>query len=246
MNRNAIVIMTSGAFADVPASYACNLNGNGVYGEPDDGADLACNYLSIADLAAYLDWSALRPMTELEYEKACRGPVTPLPTEFPWGTTARATSQYQLANGGTNTEGIAVNYATSAGNVISVFTASNIGGPSRVGIFAAHPNNSGRETSGASLYGIMEMAGNVTERPISIGSPQGRAYTGAHGNGTLSAAGEADPTNWASAIAVTGFRGGSWLSNSAVRYMVSDRSEISWARTARYLDSGGRGVRNSP
>ncbi|MDI9573694.1 MAG: SUMF1/EgtB/PvdO family nonheme iron enzyme, partial [Bacteroidota bacterium] len=34
---------------------------------------VACNFLSWMDGAAYSDWAGLRPMTELEFEKACRG-----------------------------------------------------------------------------------------------------------------------------------------------------------------------------
>jgi len=37
----------------------------------------AVNYISWSDLTAYADWAGLRPITELEYEKACRGPVKP-------------------------------------------------------------------------------------------------------------------------------------------------------------------------
>ena len=48
--------------------------------------NVACNYLSWADLAAYLDWSSLRPMTELEFEKSCRGTAAAVPNELAWGT----------------------------------------------------------------------------------------------------------------------------------------------------------------
>ncbi len=42
---------------------------------------LRCPWLSWADCAAFAAWAGLRPMTELEYEKACRGPRTPVPNE---------------------------------------------------------------------------------------------------------------------------------------------------------------------
>ena len=48
-----------------------------------DAPDRACDYLSWSDLAVYLKWAALRPMDELEFEKACRGPLYPVPNEYP-------------------------------------------------------------------------------------------------------------------------------------------------------------------
>ena len=47
--------------------------------------NVAANYLSWGDLAAWLDWAGLRPITELEYEKCARGPFTPAPEEYAWG-----------------------------------------------------------------------------------------------------------------------------------------------------------------
>jgi formylglycine-generating enzyme required for sulfatase activity len=39
--------------------------------------DHRCPWLSWKDSAAFAAWAGLRPMTELEYEKACRGPALP-------------------------------------------------------------------------------------------------------------------------------------------------------------------------
>jgi len=39
----------------------------------------ACNLLSWWDGAKFAAWAGLRPMSELEYEKACRGPLKPVP-----------------------------------------------------------------------------------------------------------------------------------------------------------------------
>ncbi len=55
-----------------------------VYGT--DAPHLACNYLTWTEGLQYANWAGLRAMTELEYEKACRGPLKPLPNEFAWGT----------------------------------------------------------------------------------------------------------------------------------------------------------------
>jgi len=59
------------------------------------GGERACNNLNYSDLCAYADWSGMRPMTELEYEKASRGcdntgtptPIFPVANEYAWGNT---------------------------------------------------------------------------------------------------------------------------------------------------------------
>ena len=53
-------------------------------------------WLSWADSAAYMAWAGLRPMTELEYEKAMRGPRRPMPDEVYnsyWNIPTRGTGQ---------------------------------------------------------------------------------------------------------------------------------------------------------
>jgi len=55
-----------------------------VYGT--DVPHLACNYLTWTEGLQYANWAGLRAMTELEYEKACRGPLKPVPNEYAWGT----------------------------------------------------------------------------------------------------------------------------------------------------------------
>ena len=245
--RNGIDIQTPGVASTTPAVYGCNLNGNGVYGEASDGMDIACNFLSWGDLTAYLDWSGLRPMTELEFEKACRGTIAPVANEYPWGTTGIATSAYTLANAGATNEGIATNYSTTLGNASYSTTDGPIDGPLRVGIFAANGSNSGRVTAGASYYGIMELGGNLWERPVTIGNVEGRAYTGLHGNGALAADGNPDGAAWpapASAIGA-GFRGGSWGDNAS-GLQVSDRVIAAITYSVRDNFVGGRGARRSP
>jgi formylglycine-generating enzyme required for sulfatase activity len=85
-SRNGIRIQTPGTINNIPAVYGCDLNGNSTFSEADDGENLACNWISWADLMAYLDWSALRPMTEFEYEKICRGTAVPTANENAWST----------------------------------------------------------------------------------------------------------------------------------------------------------------
>lgn len=243
-NRNGIVIQAPGVANTTPAVYACNLNGNGVYGETSDGKDIACGLLSWGDLMAYLDWSGLRPMTELEFEKACRGTIAPVPNEYAWGTSGIASSAYTLSNSGVANEDIATNYSSTLGNASYQVTNGLINGPLRVGIFAGNGGNSGRVTSGASYYGIMELSGSLFEHPVNIGQAEGRAYTGAHGNGTLTANGDPNATSWPTSQGF-GLRGGAYSQNaSSARVSIRDDAMNNYP--GRGSIAGGRGVRLAP
>jgi hypothetical protein len=213
---------------------------------------LACNWLSWDDVAAYLDWSGLRPITELEFEKACRGNAVPVAGEFAWGTTAVASSEYTLSNGGSTNEAIATNYSTSAGNASYSLTnpldiyGGIINGPLRVGIFAGTAGNTGRVTAGASYYGIMEMSGNVLERCVCVGNTIGRAFAGTHGNGEIEAlTGYMDVPDWpGTGNSAAGLRGGAW-GYEATYMAVSDRRFAAIVDNSRFWDRGGRGVRST-
>lgn len=208
--------------------------------------NVACNYLSWADLAAYLDWAALRPMSELEYEKACRGNLAAVANEYAWGTTNIAASAYTINNDGAANEGIATNYSTTAGNASYIITDGSINGPLRCGIFAANGSNTGRETAGATYYGIMEMSGNLWKRPVTVGNATGRLFDGQNGNGVLDATGDANTTNWPNTTAIgAGLRGGHW-SLIATYLCTSDRSYAAYTSSGQYSSFGGRGVRLAP
>lgn len=249
LNRNGVRLVED-AGAPLPRFYANDLNNNGIGNEEDDGQGIACNFVSWGDLVAYLDWSGLRPMTDLEFEKICRGPRFPIPNEFPWGTATVKNDgvRYVLNNPGTPDEGIESGYATGEGNAIYIETraAAPDDGPMRVGILAAHPANSRRMTAGASFFGVMDMAGNMQERIVSIGLNAGRTYTGRHGDGRLTATGFADIPNLSASDAEgIGFRGGSW--NSVVAFIrTSNRYAATLVRAPRLSTRGGRGVRTAP
>jgi len=208
--------------------------------------DRACNYISWADGTAYLDWSGLRPMSELEYEKACRGPLAPVGGEFAWGTNVIASDIYTLINNGTSYEDIGTNYSTTEGNSSYSITDGTIEGPLRAGIFASNLNNTGRVTSGATYYGIMEMTGNLWERVITVGNASGRTFTGTNGDGELTNDGNSNVVSWPNDTpAGSGFKGGNWL-NSNIYCRVSDRTcaGVPIALNNRHNESGFRGVRN--
>jgi formylglycine-generating enzyme required for sulfatase activity len=252
-NRNGIDIQTPGVAAThTPALYACNLNANTTYNEAADGEWIACNHLNWMDGCAYIDWAGLRPMTELEYEKACRGDQTPVANEYAWGTATAASVAYTLSNAGQTTEAIATNYNTTgtAGNSMTIPTNTNITGPLRVGIFADISGT--RVRTGATYYGIMEMSGNVWERAVTLGNATGRTFTGMHGDGGLSSNGHANQSNWPglSSNEVTGslgsgWRGGGW-GDAVTAACISNRANASMEWGTRRNDLGFRGVRVAP
>jgi len=189
--------------------------------------DRACNFLSVQDLCSYLDWSGLRPMTELEFEKACRGTINPEINEYVWGTTTAA--KFTSLNG---IDGSGSETALPASANCNYFNAIN--GPVRVGIFA-QPGSS-RQKAGAGFYGVMDLAGNVYECVVMAFS-EGVSFIPTHGDGLLYTAPDGWPTFY-------GFmrRGGSWSNLAAdlqtsCRYLSTDSN-----RDSHY---GGRGVRTS-
>ncbi len=204
-----------------------------------DAPDRACNYLSWADGTAYAAWAGLRPMTELEYEKVCRGFSDPVRNEFAWGTTGYTGQTGHQGVDGSGTETALPAHANV--NLIWSF-----GGPVRSGIYAQP--DADRYSSGASYWGIMELSGNVWEQPVSVGHNTGRAFTGLHGEGSLTAAGDADVAGWPGTNAHgAGCRGVSTHTNDshmpvAARYDAA-RSTLA---ASRHAYGGWRGVRTAP
>lgn len=162
-------------FAAVTPDRAYGVGGN-VLGEAHDR------------IKAYLAWTGLRPMSEMEYQKACRGPVFPVAGEFAWGTAVAASLPYGLTGDGTATEAAGTNYNPNAGNCwiaatsnyqnsMNDLAASVAGvGPCRVGMSARAAytgTTSARIQAGASFWGIMDLTGNVSE-PVLRASPADR------------------------------------------------------------------------
>jgi formylglycine-generating enzyme required for sulfatase activity len=175
-------------------------------------------------------------MTELEYEKACRGAgQSAVLGEYAWGTTS-ATSATGISNDGLSNE-------TASNSAANCVFGSALG-PLRAGAYAT--TTSSRTQSGATYYGIMEMSGTLWEQPITIEVTEGRAFTGTHGNGLLTAAGAADVSTWPGATGLgSGNRGGCWL-HTNLYMQVSNRSEAISNNSFRYSYRGGRGVRTAP
>ena len=215
--------------------------------------DRACNFLSYADGAAYADWAGLRPMTELEFEKACRGPLTPVANDYAWGTAtimtiADGTINLTVPEDGTETNKNSVANGACNYNGRQIWTNGvNAGtGPVRCGLFATA--NSTRITSGSTYWGIMEMTANLQERAV-VAADAGRSFTRTVGDGKLDATtGHANAASWPGIGAQgSGFRGGHWAHSSA--YLpVSSRyvAGASSSSTLRGYSDGFRAVREAP
>jgi hypothetical protein len=172
-------------------------------------------------------------MTELEFEKSCRGNQPPVSGEYPWGTTS-ATALTGLTNAGLTNE-LASN---STSNI--AFTNAYTTGPVRNGIFATATNS--RSTSGAGYYGNMELGGNLWERVVTIGTSDGRTFSATHGNGTLTSGGTSDVSGWPAATGI-GWKGGAY-DTAAVAANSSGRTQAANGNNSRVANAGGRGVKS--
>ncbi|MFO0416949.1 MAG: hypothetical protein ACK5Y6_06635, partial [Pseudomonadota bacterium] len=195
------------------------------------------NYLSWGDLSAYLDWSGLRPMTELEFEKAARGSLPPVPSEFAWGA-----SSFINASGITY-PGLGSEVPANSGANVNWF--GGITGPLRAGSFAALNYGGGsRIGAGGGYYGVLELSANLRERIVTLGNSIGRSFTGLHGDGYLDNDGNANVLSWPGTDALgAGFRGGSWNEPSD-RGRISDRQDAATQDSSRSGEYGGRGARH--
>ena len=203
--------------------------------------DRACNWLSWSDGAAYAAWAGLRPMTELEFEKACRGVAAPVAGEYAWGNATLTNLTGFVGTDGSGTE-------TASPATANCLVTGGIQGPCRVGIFATA--GSSRQSAGASYWGIMELSGDLWERCVSIGLVPGRAFTGSNGSGVLNGSGQATNTDWytdgtGGDATGAGFRGGSWVNVTTIT-RVSDRANAAFVVATRYYDYGWRAVRVAP
>ncbi len=234
-SRNSVRYIIDANNPQGPVIFFPDLNQNGVPGDPDDGGNIVICNVGWADGAAYADWAGLRPMTELEFEKACRGPEYPIANEFAWHTTLAygdANTEYIFANPDTiGTENsYPVNPGTGQyGNAEYEYTTGHQtehNAPLRAGIFATDSSN--RVNSGASYYGIMELSGSMTERIVTFGNANGRKFRGTHGDGQLNNLGNADNTDWPGIVSGeesdgvkskngSGLKGGDW--NDAISWL---------------------------
>lgn len=260
--------------------YACDLTPSGSpftdVNQENDGLHIAVNFINMFDLSAYLFWSALRPMTVMEFEKIARGPgvngTPPTPAEYVWGNTnAPSYVTVALDDANTPTEGC----ATSCGNQIGDYFANNaskLAGPVRVGALAT--NTTDREASGAGFYGVMNMGDNVHDLCINLydagsqlnnsnGGGGGRHFRfNQHGTGNISNYEDQNEFTWNYGWPLYNFESnstvyraasvkGSCFGHGAARRQISrhdifDDGTGDFSTETRQSYYGGRGVRTAP
>ncbi|HUP89992.1 MAG TPA: SUMF1/EgtB/PvdO family nonheme iron enzyme, partial [Longimicrobiales bacterium] len=199
-------------------------NGRYVAGSPDRPA----NMLSWDDGTAFADWAGLRPWTELEFTKAARGPVEPIANDFPWGT---ASKDRLLRRNAPNDELVQTGDADEA-----------------------KLTDATRDVIGASYYWVMDLAGSVWEKVVTIGHPKGRAFLGTHGDGQLSGTGMATNADWPLGdhdSAGYGYRGGGYYERGMTETALNPHSRTeqrpygSWGGAPRGVGYGFRAARTA-
>ncbi|MBX3102966.1 MAG: hypothetical protein KF690_10695 [Bacteroidetes bacterium] len=172
-------------------------------------ADRACNFLTWGMVSSFLDWAALRPMSELEYEKVCRGLGPVVNNEYAWGTTnifngTALSTTIPLENGTevfTNVPipNVVYNNTSYGGGRSASVGPSGDRGPVRCGIFAL-PTTNTRQAAGAGYYGVMELSGNVCEYCVSLStltqSGGTRPFLPTLGDGMLAVSGWHNVADW--------------------------------------------------
>ncbi len=187
----------------------------------------ASNFISWDDAKAYASWLAMRPMTEMEFEKASRGTTLggTNTNTYPWGNTAPDTATYSYNDG------------SGAATMNKFFASYNstLARPVDVGHFLRGDIARTNEQTGASPYGVTDLAGNNWEHLINCA----QTVVPANGGGTVTA-----PASWPVASAGKGIRGGYW--NGGATYLrVSDRIDAGYTSAVRYGNVGFRPTRTN-
>lgn len=172
------------------------------------------NFGSWDDQLAWTDWAACRPMTEFEFTKAARGPETPVASGFPWGTNSRDALARVV---GPDDDVIMTN-----------------------GWDESRLSDATRPVFGASYFWVMDLAGSVWERVITPTQPDGRTFTGTHGDGNVRDRGRADNPDWPHDWAQQeghGYRGGGFYDQGRTVHEFNPHSPVAYRRFGGWAGS---------
>lgn len=184
------------------------------------------NFISFTDGLAYADWAGLRPITELEYTKAARGPGEPTSGEFVWGT-----NTYDRLERYMKDDELVLDHGWDESQL----------------------TDETRAVFGASYYWVMDLSGSVWEKVITIGNEIGRQFEGTHGDGILSF-GEATNEDWPKSddeVGGFGYRGGGYYTPDTEYSNFNPHSPIgyrfygSWSGGPRSIAYGFRAGRTA-
>lgn len=203
-----------------------------------NGGNIACNFLSWDDGLAYLDWACLRPMTEMEFEKSCRGHQF-LRKSMAWG------QQYGISANARGIKNPGLPNEEAVDPESCYLETGKAPWVMRVGAFAK--DSTSRPEAGATYFGIMNMSDNLWERCINVSTAAGRSFVPVDGDGVLNDNGDAMVDNivtgdvyWPDETG-GGFRG---FQISNRRYAAS--VQVNAGEGRRNPWSGFRGVRYPP
>lgn len=209
--------------------------------------ELLCNWIGWDDGIRYAAWAGLRPLTELEFEKACRGPLPPVAGEYAWGDTMLAvmyranitpsTGRETAVGSGRSSAGWSPDYSANACLRTTVQTETM----PRAGIFATA--TSSRRQSGASYWGVMELGSGLIEVVVSPRDATGLAFQGGHGDGTVAIPAGWPPVGYGSTAGIAR-RGSGW-------YYLAEDATVASRRLilhggARSMHQGWRAGRSEP
>jgi len=205
------------------------------------------NWLTWEDGIAVADWAGLRPMSELEFEKAVRGPLAAVPGEYAWGSTRIVAIRGFDGEDGSGRERARPPEANTS------WSPSPQDRP-LLGPYAAAAlsDRLTREGRGESFWGAADLSGNLVEMAVSVGLAVGRAFVPRHGDGELASDGAADVADWPRMGPRTGgfglygygYRGGDFF-NPETDLRTSSRNVANFGGTRRLFGLGFRAVRSS-
>lgn len=218
-SRNGIIVVKCSEGQGQPWVFGCDLNPENIPNSADDGQTIACNFLSPEDLLAYADWTGLRPLSELEYEKMAKPPYPYIPQGREAAGNEAVQTGKKLQDPGLVTEYL------GTGNINA---GNQIGAPVRSSAFVKA--NQSRQDEGVSYWGVGDLSGNLSEIYYNAGVYGRQLNKNVHGNGMLNLQGRTDiaPTSWTTDLQAFGLRGGSYASAST-QVAVADRQEAEGA-----------------
>jgi hypothetical protein len=166
---------------------------NGIYNSTTPNR--ACNTATSNKIFAYGDWSGMRPMSFMEFEKAFRGPISEfLDINYGGRDLNNVSSNFFASeNGSENIYPEALNYSDSAFLIYWV-GYNNLGSNynfMRSGIKGT--NSSNRRISNASYYGVFDLTSNVLDPYV---DPTNLQFSKINGDGIINTTGLTNITSW--------------------------------------------------